>query len=199
MKRIFDIATVLFAFAIAANAQIGVIGGFTSSKTNVKDVDLKSMNLYHAGIAYKFEIGPVFCIQPSLAYQVKGVNLQDIQGTNDLQLKTGFVELGAGLQLGIDLAVIRPFALVEPFIGYQVTGQEKWDNNDTWGSIGNVTNKFEYGFGLGGGIELFDHVQISAQWFKNLGALSNAQGSDIPDTVKESNYQGIKFTLGLFF
>ncbi len=197
MKKLIAVIAVVFATMAMAHAQIGIVGGFTSSKTNLKDVDLKAMSLYHAGVAYKFEIGPVFCIQPALVYQAKGAKLQDVKTAEDFQLKTGYVELLAGLQVGIDLAVVRPFALFEPFIGYQVTGNEKWDTGDWKGSITGVTNKFEYGFGVGGGVELFDHVQLSVQWFKNLGSLYKSE-SPI-DASQKVNYQGIKFTLGLFF
>lgn len=199
MKKLIAVIAVVFATMTMAHAQFGVVGGFTSSKTNLKDVELKNLPLWHAGVAYKFEIGPVFCIQPALAYQVKGTKVKNTSGetVTELELKTGYVELLAGLQVGIDLAVIRPFALFEPFIGYQVTGNEKWDSSDWKGSITGVTNKFEYGFGVGGGIELFDHVQLSVQWFKNLG---NIYKGDPPiEAFKKGNFQGIKVTLGLFF
>ena len=200
MKKLIAIFAVALATTVAANAQIGIFGGFTSSKTDLKEATSSSISLYHAGVAYKFEIGQVFCIQPGLAYQVKGARLNNIDSTqgSDWQYRTGYVELSLGLQLGIDLAVVRPFGLFEPFLGYQVTGQEQWDNNNGWGNITQVTNKFEYGFGVGGGVELFDHVQLSVQWFKNLGQLFTESSSTAP-TQDVKNYQGIKFTLGLFF
>ena len=199
MKKLIAIVAVALATTVAANAQIGIFGGFTSSNTNIKDTQTKNISLYHAGVAYKFELGPIVVLQPALAYQVKGTQLNNIDKTEgkDWQYKNGFVELSLGLQLGIDLAVVRPFGVLEPFIGYKVTGNEKWDPNNVGGSVTQVTNKFEYGFGVGGGVELVDHVQLSVQWFKNLGPLVKQEGDS--GSTPTGNFQGIKFTLGLFF
>lgn len=221
MKKILTILALAFATATVANAQIGIIGGFTSSNSSadLKNLsgELKNVSLYHAGVAYKFELGNFFVIQPQLAYQVKGAALNEAIGGLDLssfQTKTGFVELSVGLQGGVDLMAFRPFILAEPFIGYAVTGTENFaDENgkytiDTFSKgINEAKNKLEYGFGVGGGIELLNHVQISVQWFMNLGKLyDNDKLVADPITAVEAadlknlkNYQGIKVTVGLFF
>lgn len=187
MKKILAIITVALLSATVAHAQLGIIGGLTSSGVSLDQITTKSISLYHVGLAYKGEIGRVFVIQPALCYQVKGAKLSEIQSTSELELETGFAELSLGLQLGIDLNVIRPFAVAEPFLGYQITGREKNAND--------VTSMFEYGVALGGGIELFDHVELMVQWFKNMGKVKEA------DLAKDYNkaYQGIKITLGIFF
>ena len=64
-------------------------------------------------------------------------------------------------------------------------------------------NKFEYGFGLGGGLEITSHIQLSVQWFKNLGAMfgdnvksAEATWNDVKDV---KNFQGVKFSLAILF
>ena len=213
MKKILALAVAILATATVANAQIGIFGGFTSSNTSVttksiKD-DFKNVSLFHAGIAYKAEVLPFLAIQPALAYQVKGAKIQNLQSAkgDDFELKTGFIELSCGIQPGFDLVAIRPFALIEPFIGYGITGKETWDSSSkeaTVATLKQFRNGFEWGIGLGGGIEFLDHVQLSVQWFKNFGTLYNGDelnkaNVEVAELKDVKNYQGIKITLGLFF
>ncbi|MBP5483667.1 MAG: outer membrane beta-barrel protein [Bacteroidales bacterium] len=214
-KLILTIALALATFT-AANAQFGIIGGYTTSNTKLSGstftAELKNANLWHAGIAYKIEMGPIFTLQPALVYQTKGsVVNADVR---NLQTNTGYVELEIGAQVGIDLLAFRPFFLLEPFIGYGVVSGEKFSGTVTGMSYDDVNkylndakNKFEVGFGVGGGVEIFDHVQLSVQWFMNVGKLYNEDklNSDSIYSVVTSgykdvkNYQGIKVTVGIFF
>ena len=110
---------------------------------------------------------------------------------DNVQYKSGYVEASAGLQVGLDLLVARPFLVAEPFIGYQVTGNEA--------AVKDVTNKLEWGFGVGVGVDVIKHIQLRVEWFKNLGALANASGEQAVNALKDTNYQGIKITAGIFF
>ena len=190
MKRLFCfIAVALAAVSVASAQEFGVIGGFTSSKTNLREVNTSNVAAWHAGVAYKHDIGPVFTIQPTITYEAKGAKIEGAQW------KTGYVETSCGLQLGIDLAVIRPYGVFEPFIGYQVYGQEF--KNDAWTSIQEITNHFEYGFGVGGGIEVLNLFQLTVEWFKNFGYLFKEDVRANYGNI--TNYQGVKVTLGIFF
>ena len=211
MKKIIALAVAILATATIANAQIGIFGGLTSSNTSVnKDNAKDSFNnasTFHAGIAYKLDLLPFLTLQPALAYQVKGAKMSTVTGgdakADDFKLKTGFIEASVGVQLGVDLVAVRPFALVEPFVGYAIKGTEVWDSTSkeaTKASLEQFSKNMEYGFGLGAGVEFLDHVQLSVQWFKNLGTLgidkANVKAEELKDV---KNYQGIKVTLGLFF
>ena len=217
MKKILVVAA-LFASMAAANAQqFGVIGGMTSSKIKTsEEVDAKNMTLYHAGVVYKADLGAGFALQPSLTYQVKGGNFE--RSTDSLnkivKSKTGFAELSLGIQWGIDLLAFRPFLFAEPFVGYQLTGNESLQiagndisNNETRNkAINDAKNSLEYGFGLGGGVEIASHIQLSCQVFQNLGSLYDQGQFDkealvnIKSSYKDiKNYQGIKFSLAILF
>lgn len=228
MKKLLAIVALTFGIVSAANAQIGIIGGFTSSKTSINTQDFMSninnVSLFHAGVAYRVELGSFFAVQPQLAFQMKGASVHEMIGTGDAQAalstldtKAGFIELSAGLQAGVDLLAVRPFLLFEPFVGIQVTGLDNYSNVATAISedakaemnkyLAEAKNKLEYGFGVGGGVQILDHFQVTVQWFMNLGNLYNNGKLDTDAGMSVAlnnykdlkNYQGIKVTVGFFF
>ena len=195
MKKLLTVLAAVVVSATMAHAQIGIFAGYTSSATNAQGAleSVKSANLWHAGVAYKMDFGPL-TVQPALAYSMKGTTISDKENFVDaIEYKTGYVEASVGLQLGLDLMVARPFVVAEPFIGYQVYGNETWENRK------DVLNKLEYGFGVGVGADFLQNFQVKIQWFKNLGALATADAHVIEETVKNGNYQGIKISVGFFF
>jgi len=237
MKKILTIVALSLATAVAAHAQFGIMGGFTSSSSFVDTQNamgnIKNVNLYHAGIAYKIKMGPVFVLQPALAYQMKGANLHQTVSNiqlgqesvanvvNSFESRTGYVELSLGAQVGLDLLAFRPYLLVEPFIGYAVYNSEIYNysgealrnlvsidqTEDYTSLLADAKNKLEGGFGIGAGVELVHHVQLSLQWYMNLGNLFNdgkLNETQLMDNLKNNykdihNYHGLKLTLGVFF
>lgn len=216
MKKLF-LTLVLALLGFTAHAQFGVIGGFTSSSTKIPSgtnwsAEVKNAPLWHAGVAYKIGMGPFFTLQPQLVYQAKGSQVNDA-GRN-LKSQAGFVELELSAQLGLDLLVVRPYILLEPFIGYDVNPGEILNGTLTGMSVAevnkylrNARNRFEVGFGVGGGIEIMRHVQVSVQWFMNAGKLFN-EDKLTADTIMQitssnykdlKNYQGLKVSVGIFF
>ena len=205
MKRIITLVAVAAAslfMAARAHAQFGIVGGITSSKTELTTAeDVKSMSLYHAGVTYKVDLGAGFAIQPSVLYQVKGASLGELNSSSseDFKVKTGYVEVPLSVQWGPDLMVFRPFVMVEPFIGYQVTSSDRGaDSVEGWAE--QAKNKFEYGFGVGGGLELAGNIQLSVQWFNNMGSMvrdESASSGSFSEKVK--NFKGIKFSVAILF
>ena len=202
MKRILSllaVAAVSLFVSVEANAQFGFVLGLTSSSVRMAKSD--AVSLYHAGFTAKIPLPKGFAIQPSLLYQVKGANVGQL-GTasdEDFQVKTGFVELPLAVQWGPKLAAFRPFVFGEPFIGYRVSSTDK--GNETirdWAR--QAKNKFEYGFGLGAGLDIADHIQLSAQWFNNLGAMFREPAEAGAEPLqKVKNFEGIKFSLAVLF
>ncbi len=200
MKKILTLIVALVATATVAHAQFGIVGGLNFSKTDIKVSsfieEAKNVTLYHAGVAWKMKLPLGFAIQPELTYQVKGAKLEQFKG-EELKYKNGYIELGAGVQWGPDLIIARPYVFAQPFIGYLV------NPNKEIAAVKDVTNKLEYGIGLGGGVELFKHFQLSVQWFKNLGKLVNGNVSSTDQLVNEvkdlKSYQGVRVSLGIFF
>lgn len=232
MKKFLIIAATALLFAANASAQLssgiryGIVGGFTSTNTKLKEFDAKNVSLYHAGATVKFNLGLGFAIQPSLTYQVKGTNLKQVISSAEeakaavtaLDARVGYLELPVQIQWGPDLMALRPYAFVEPFIGCGVNFKAR-----TGYDIGNMTEietetlandfkkaalkRFEYGLGVGGGLEIW-HFQISAEWFMNFGGLADENGElqdagvirdNVVNTLKSKNFQGFKVSLAILF
>ena len=200
MKKLLLTLALMLGTLTAANAQFGIIGGWTTAKapSTVGDLLPKNASLFHAGVAYKFEIGPFFALQPALVYQGKATY---VNPQSSLYSRSNFLELELGTQVGIDLLALRPYFLFEPFIGVDLGALNKL-NGEVSQVLNDAKKKFEYGFGVGAGIELVSHIQISVQWFMNFGKLYDSNklvNTDLNSLTNLRNYQGVKITLGLFF
>lgn len=201
MKKLLLTLALVFGTLTAANAQFGIIGGWTMAKVPTTGAELmpKNGNLFHAGVAYKFDFGPFFTLQPELVYQGKASYVE--HGGSTLYSRGNYLELGVGAQVGVDLLALRPFLLLEPFIGVDLGALNKFNGNVSQ-TLNEAKNKFEGGFGVGGGIELVNHIQISVQWFMNFGKLYDPNkliGAEMNSLNSLKNYQGVKISLGLFF
>lgn len=222
MKKLL-IAAALLLGAVAASAQsFGVTAGFTSSNTDVKNFDPKSVSLYHVGVVYEIPLVGGFMIQPGLTYQMKGATLDKyIDDTktikaSTLETKVGYLELPIQIQWGPDLALFRPYVFAEPFIGYGInvsneissdllTSKEK---RHEW--VDNAMKRLEYGCGFGIGID-FMMLQLSVQYFMNMGGLADDNGEITADVANEAiktivnnaydknNFSGIKISAVYFF
>lgn len=208
------------AYAENTDLRFGVLGGFTSSSTNVKEFNPSSVNLYHAGVSLNIPIAAGFAIQPSLLYQVKGAALDKMQESGleasvaTLETKVGYVELPVQLQWGPDLLAFRPYVFAEPFVGVGI------NTDNTVKTVGlaienskefkdSSLRRLEYGFGIGGGIE-FWRLQLSAKYFWNFGSLyqEGASAEDTMNTVAATvkkafkdnkNFNGFSVSLAIFF
>ena len=204
---------------------IGIIGGFSSSNTSgsFAHIDKKAVSLYHAGIVWKVPFLRDFAIQSGVTYQMKGATLDSyLDDTNTIKLSSldtevGYVEIPLQLQWGPDLALFRPYIFAEPFIGYGVYSSNDYnafvetfgaERRNEWAA--NAVNRLEYGLGFGAGIE-FWQVQLSFQYFMNMGGLADGEGKASTDIANmkirelitshyaKDNFNGIKFSAVIFF
>ena len=206
MKKAIIAIAALFV-ALSANAQIGVVAGLTSSSTNVEAAvaDIKNVNQYHVGITYKIGIGNMLAIQPALIYNVKGTQvgsvIEEIDAF-DADFKTGYLELPVQVQLGFGIgSLARVYGFAEPFIGYAITNKVEGltEISDKWDFV----NRLEYGVGLGAGVELFRHLQVSVKYFWNLGNMYNAESElnfgSISKEILSSKCSGIAASVAFLF
>lgn len=205
MKKLIVIVASLLV-AVSAHAQLGVVAGITSSKSDLKsaitDVQGKNITQYHVGLTYKMDLG-LIAIQPSIIYNMKGTEFDITNiGSTKLDMKTGFLEIPVQLQAGVDLGVARVYGFAEPFVGYAISnaaavnGTAVKDLN--WE---NIKSRLEYGVGLGVGVELIQHVQVAVKYFWNMGDLYKGDISfgGVSKTVTESKASGIAASVALLF
>ena len=206
MKKLIVIVASLL-IAASAHAQFGVVAGLTSSHSNLKSAyeDVDNVTQYHVGLTDKCGVlGKTLAIQPSLIYNVKGSKFEDIKGVGDVDFKNGFLEIPVQVQLRLfglgDLAHV--YAIAEPFVGCALS------NNVTGTILGVSTSKsykwenfgdrLEYGIGVGAGVELIKHVQVSVRYFWNLG---DATGylTQVQNALKSEKAAGIVASVALLF
>ena len=212
MKKLIVIVASLL-IAVSAHAQLGVVAGVTSSQTKFKNLEqandaVKAATLYHVGLTYKLALGDLIAIQPAILYNMKGSQIEGITGIDSFDFKNGYLEVPVQLQVGFGVAgLARVYALAEPFVGMAITettikglaGQEKIEWED-------FADKVEYGFGLGAGVELINHVQVAVRYFWNMGAAKDAEINslnDITNNVKavatNKNANGVMASVVLLF
>ena len=210
---------ILLCFGLASFAQegFGVLGGLTSSSTKLQDFDFDNVTQYRAGIAYKYPIAIGFAVQPEFSYSVKGTSLTSSLQEFDiakLNLHMGYLEAGMQLQWGPDLLIFRPYALVEPFLGYAIndkveTSYFNSSSKITKTNVWNCLQRVEYGYAIGGGLDLFGRMQVSAKHYENFGSIYKApEGGGAPESLDdfmmrafqgEKNFGGWVITLIFFF
>lgn len=201
-KAIIAIAALFIAFT-SANAQFGVVAGLTSSSSNIEEAaeSIKSVNMYHVGVTYKIGIGNMLAVQPALIYNVKGSRLDALAGVEDINFKTGYLELPVQVQLGFGVgSLARVYGFAEPFVGLAITNKTKFGEivDKGWD---NLAQKFEYGVGLGAGVELFRHLQVSVKYFWNLGDVYGAdiKFGDVVADIASSKCNGIAASVAFLF
>ncbi len=203
MKKLIVIVASLLV-AVSAHAQFGIVAGITSSKATIDAAlsDVQNITQYHVGLTYKIDLG-IIAIQPALIYNVKGAKVSEFKALGDIasfDYKNGYLELPVQVQAGLNLGVARIYAIAEPFIGYAITNSTQSSNGNKidvkWDE---VKNKLEYGVGVGAGVELIKHVQISARYFWNLGNVDKVAIATVTDAVSNKAANGIVASVTLLF
>ena len=208
MKRtlilvLFCIFCLFAAFKVNAG-NFGLTGGV--SLVGIKSADMKAATGYHAGLTYKFRLPVGFAVQPSLLYHAKASRSD--AGAVNAELNVGYLELPVSFQWGPDLLLFRPFLDVSPYIGYGLNHDMSFQSydepqtvlmKDSWSKI----NRFEYGLGLGGGLEVWK-FQFVCRYNWNFGSLLNEEGktdgqSLLGKTVGNNNFGGVTLSLALLF
>ncbi len=217
MKKLV-IAVAAALLALSANAQVGIIAGVTSTSNSYEEAwaNVKDVTKYHAGVSFKLPLPFGFAVQPSVIYNVKGARLEDTTTSGKLETmeyKTGLLEVPVQAQWGINIAgVVRPYAFAEPFVGYAIDNEVKASNltgensKEEWD---NVKNRLEYGVGVGFGVEILGHLQVSVRKFWNMGNLYSDDGSAVKSfkeavnktttAVEEGNASGVMASIAILF
>ena len=198
MKKIIVCAlAAILSVSAFAEGQFGVVGGFTSSSLKLKDIDLKQTAGFHAGITYYQPLVLGFAVQPQLLYNVKGQTIEEALTSLKTKASLGYIELPVQLQYGVDLILLRPYVFVEPFVGYALGGKVA----DSKFYLSNLKTRLEYGLGVGGGVQVFNHVQVSVKYYWNFEdcSLNNYIGTVTSLLKERSSFDGLIVSASILF
>ncbi|MCQ2139581.1 MAG: PorT family protein [Bacteroidales bacterium] len=201
----------------------GVVVGVNTSNMSLGELSkLNSSSIagYRVGLAKNIPIAAGFAIQPEVVACAKGVklpqNLGDVPAEDilngsvtgaikdDFKANITFLEIPVQLQYSLDLLFIKPFVFIEPFAGIAVGG--KVDGSKV--TFNDIKSRLEYGLSLGGGISLFDRLQLSLRYYWNMEDVQNFKdyasqtGHNISGMFNGNDaksFDGIAVSLGLFF
>lgn len=157
---------------------------------------------FHVGVGYQSESALGFCLQPELRWSKKGGKFGQ-----DIKWSMSYLELPVNIQWGLDLIAIRPFVQLSPYIGYSlknsVTGTNKSLSEQVskfLNSLSADADRFAYGLGIGGGIELMRKIQITAQYVWNFGQVSSFNDyMSSAANVSRDTAGALEISLGLLF
>ena len=216
MKKILvSLVAILMAGAISINANAAgflVKGGLNYTHIDLNQsllnqakalaLDAKSYTGFHFGVGFQTHDVLGFSLQPELLYTKKGMKLGD-----NLSWNQTYLEAPVNIQWGLDLVFVRPFVQVSPYVGYSiknsVTGNKASLNERVSEFVKGFTadaNRFSYGLGIGGGVELARKVQISAKYVWNFGQVGNVQEYiSSAKGISRNNAAGVEISAALLF
>lgn len=200
MKRLFVLLLAAVLICTTANAQggFGIKGGvMLNSMSDIKITDMassvKSKTGFHAGVLYKIKLPLGFALQPELMYVSTASSMRTEIKDLSLDFKTHSIQLPVGLQWGIDLVLFRPYLQFVPYIGYAIAkGKDLKDV--AWDDI----NRFEYGLGIGAGIEIWK-FQLSGRYSWELGKANDFQWKNLNKQISKGNTKGFELSLAFIF
>lgn len=205
MKKILVAAAMLVAGLLAAdNASargFGVTAGLNFNTANVKEVQLDAKAGFSAGFTYLLELPLGLSVQPSLVYTQKTADFSTIGNIEAMQ-KVGSVNLPVSVQWGPDLIIARPFLDVTPYVGYSLSNKLEGGLKGVVEGTTSLENKFEYGVGVGAGLNLWKlQAIVRYNWnFGTLGDFSDFTNLGVGDFKTENEtFGGVTVSVAYFF
>lgn len=230
---IFLMMTVLFQGLAFAQLKLGVKAGVNISNLSgytSQDLinDVKGANSYQFGILAKVKLGNFFSLQPEVLLSMKGAELTNDQSNaalntlstlmgetipNSLHLKTTYLEVPLNIQAGIGLgSLARIYGQVSPYLSYLIS-----DNvdgaEDFYAAYKNFLsnydgaqplNSFDYGIGLGAGVEVL-FLQLSVKYdfslneFKEVIQTIGPVSFDVNPLFSSLKHRNLSISLAFLF
>lgn len=203
MKKLVALFAML-AFCLCANAQFTVIGGLTTTTGKWSEsVKTENFSQFHVGVGACCRLGPAFALLPALVYNVKGMTFQELKDGNwNLKERTSYLEIPVQIQLHVPLLpkILDLMAIGEPFVSYAISrqyqeGGSDWTEVSDWGDA----KRFRYGVGLGAGVELFSHIQVSARYIWDFAGSEFSSLGEVPKQILDGKSSGLKVSAALIF
>ena len=169
MKRVYLLILALVAWmAVPAQAQFkwGIKGGANISSIHFSDLPetFSTDNLTGFHIGPTIELMAPFIglgFDASILYSQTGMEI----GTQ--KIKSDYLNVPVNLKWNIGIPAVKVFAAAGPYVGFRLGGGKIWDVL----SDQIESKSFSAGLNLGAGVELIQHLQISATY--QLGLTDN--------------------------
>ncbi len=189
-------------FGIKAGANI-------SSLNDAQDnllASIKSAANFQGGVAFNFGFGQkkIVSLQPEVLLSFRDATVQSediLPGVGDIKLSTTRLEVPVNLQAGLNIGKLaRVFIQAGPYFSY-VLSDNTASIYDTFKAIPGISqeqfdlNKFEWGIGVGAGVEIFS-FQLSAKYDFGINELKAADFEGMWAGMKDRNFS---ISLAWFF
>ena len=169
MKRVSLLILALVAWvAVPAQAQFkwGIKGGANISSIHFSDLP----ETFSTDNLTGFHIGPTIELMASfigLGFDASILYSQTGMEIGTQKIKSDYLNVPVNLKWKIGIPAVKVFAAAGPYVGFRLGGGKIWDVlSDKIGS-----KSFSAGLNLGAGVELIQHLQISATY--QLGLTDN--------------------------
>ena len=201
-RFLIAVASLLLICSIQASAQsFGVTAGMNFNSTKIEDVKTDAKAGWNIGVTYGLDLPLGFSLQPSLVFIQKAGDYSPVDAVTAVQ-KVSSINIPVSVQWGPDLIVARPFIDVTPYLGYSMSNKFKGNLADIVKGETSLANAFEYGVGLGAGLNVWKlQAIVRYNWnFGTLGKLSDFKDLQIGDFKTENEtFGGISVSVAFFF
>lgn len=211
-KIIISILTIflLCGVSFSADARGGFLvkGGLGYTSVDLSGVKAaENYTNFHFGVGFNAPLPLGLAIQPELVYKHNKIDDLGVANIAEVDWEVGYLQLPVNIQWGIDLIALRPYIFVSPFIGYNLVNDVDVDAKilskevDLSDVFEKNMNKFEYGVGLGAGVEVWK-LQVAAKYVWNFGDLTNFDKNTVVDDLKGLNLEnagGFEVSVGIVF
>jgi len=201
MKKFLSLlaAVLLMASVSEARAEGFLITGgltfqsFSSATAQLQDLSVKGYTSWKAGLGYQTPSLAGFALQPELLYKAKGVKVSDEE--QDASISMSYLELPVNIQWGIELFAFKPFIFASPYVGLNL-GNKVTGTKELGQIVTEIAKKFEYGLGLGLGLDIA-FFQVTAKYNWDFGGL--ASWKEYWEDVKDIKMSEGMFEVGIAF
>lgn len=151
---------------------------------------------FNVGVGYQTDSWNGLKLQPELLYNICGTTVDDATAWS-----MGYLRGAAGIQWGLDFVVFRPFLQVTPYIGYDFSNKVSGETEVGRRMLDITTNasRLAYGVGIGGGIDVFNRVQLAVSYDWNFGYVADleAYAASLMG-IKRKNATCLQLSLAIF-
>jgi hypothetical protein len=185
MKKFLVCLAVALTVSAASYAQspirFGVQAGLNLSTVTWEDMDDISSKIgFNVGVTADYALSEALFLQPALLYTAKGASFED-----DVTSTLSYLELPINIGYKIPLESFTVSLKVGPYLAYglsaKMSGEEDGisadidlykKNEDIWGIDKAPLKRFDYGVGIGAGIE-FGQIAVGLSYELGLANLAN--------------------------